>query len=285
MRSTRSAPIRRRSCSTKPIFLIGRPCRLLVRSVSRFLCWVAPFQLAGLYLATGHLALILQIIKFKGFDSWTGGVQGIQVGAPEAPFGLPLNTDRWVYFFCLSWTVALLITARNLLRGRTGRAIVRSAIILWRRRRWASILRFINRSPLALARCTPASPVRWVPCCRPMSPRRVSRSSFRLIPWVPGRWDCLDFGGFSRCALYRIHPQFCGSAIEGGARRYFRGVPDRIDVSHAHGGHRGTQLPASLAPTDGSREKISETLKSGCLCNGTKQLVPDRTTKIVSKIE
>jgi branched-chain amino acid transport system permease protein len=48
---------------------------------------------------------IPQILKFKGFDHWTGGVQGIQVDAPAAPFELPLNTDRWIYF-CLIWTIA-----------------------------------------------------------------------------------------------------------------------------------------------------------------------------------
>jgi branched-chain amino acid transport system permease protein len=92
-----------------------------------FLFGLPALRLGGLYLALATFALAVatpQILKFKGFDSWTGGVQGIQVGAPEAPFGLPLNTDRWVYFFCLSWTVALLIIACNLLRGRTGRAIV-----------------------------------------------------------------------------------------------------------------------------------------------------------------
>jgi len=81
----------------------------------------------GLYLALATLALAVatpQILKFKGFDQWTGGVQGIQVGPPAAPFGLPLNADRWIYYFCLIWTIALFTIARNLLRGPTGRAMV-----------------------------------------------------------------------------------------------------------------------------------------------------------------
>jgi branched-chain amino acid transport system permease protein len=84
-------------------------------------------RLEGLYLALATLALALatpQILKFKGFDQWTGGVQGIQLDSPAAPFGLPLNTDRWMFCFCLIWTIALLIIARNLLRGRIGRAII-----------------------------------------------------------------------------------------------------------------------------------------------------------------
>ena len=92
-----------------------------------FLFGLPALRLEGLYLALATFALAVatpQILKFKGFDHWTGGVQGIQVDAPAAPFGLPLNTDRWIYYFCLIWTIALFVVARNLLRGRTGRAII-----------------------------------------------------------------------------------------------------------------------------------------------------------------
>ena len=92
-----------------------------------FLFGLPALRLEGLYLALATVALAVatpQILKFKGFDYWTGGVQGIQVDSPAAPFGLPLNTDRWTYYFCLIWTVALVIIARNLLRGRTGRAMI-----------------------------------------------------------------------------------------------------------------------------------------------------------------
>src|ERR1700733_15278118 len=92
-----------------------------------FLFGLPALRLEGPYLALGTFALAVatpQILKFKMFDYWTGGGQGIHVNAPAPPFGLPLNTDRWLYFFCLIWTIALLIIAHNLLRGRTGRAIV-----------------------------------------------------------------------------------------------------------------------------------------------------------------
>jgi branched-chain amino acid transport system permease protein len=92
-----------------------------------FLFGLPALRLEGLYLALATLALAVatpQILKFKGLDHWTGGVQGIQVDPPPAPFGLPLNTDQWIYFFCLIWTIALLVIARNLLRGRTGRAMI-----------------------------------------------------------------------------------------------------------------------------------------------------------------
>jgi branched-chain amino acid transport system permease protein len=92
-----------------------------------FLFGLPALRLEGLYLALATLALAVavpQSLKYKGFDQWTGGVQGIQVDAPAVPFGLPLNTDRWIYCFCLIWTISLVIIARNLLSGRTGRAVI-----------------------------------------------------------------------------------------------------------------------------------------------------------------
>ena len=52
-------------------------------------------RLSGIYLALATFALATampQILKFHALEGWTGGVQGIQVDPPGAPFGLPLNT-------------------------------------------------------------------------------------------------------------------------------------------------------------------------------------------------
>ncbi|MCI0529296.1 MAG: branched-chain amino acid ABC transporter permease, partial [Nitrospira sp.] len=43
---------------------------------------------------------------------------------PEAPFGLPLNPDQWLYFLTLGILVATFVLGWNLLRGRIGRAII-----------------------------------------------------------------------------------------------------------------------------------------------------------------
>jgi branched-chain amino acid transport system permease protein len=51
-------------------------------------------------------------------------VQGIVIVKPEAPFGLPLNADQWLYFFTLAITIVMFVLAWNLLRGRIGRALV-----------------------------------------------------------------------------------------------------------------------------------------------------------------
>ncbi len=92
-----------------------------------FLFGLPALRLEGHYLALATFALAIatpQLLKYKDFDFLTGGVQGIVITAPDAPDGLPLRDDQWLYFFCLLWTIPLFIVAWNLLRGRTGRALV-----------------------------------------------------------------------------------------------------------------------------------------------------------------
>lgn len=92
-----------------------------------FLFGLPALRLEGHYLALATFALAVatpQLLKFKDFDYLTGGVQGIVISAPDAPAGLPLRADQWLYFFCLMWTVALFLVGWNLLRGRTGRALL-----------------------------------------------------------------------------------------------------------------------------------------------------------------
>ena len=101
------------------------PVAGLVCLVVGFLFGLPALRLEGLYLALATFALALatpQILKY--FDTWTGGVQGIVIIKPAAPFGLPLNEDEWLYFLTLGILIALFILARNLLRGRVGRAMV-----------------------------------------------------------------------------------------------------------------------------------------------------------------
>lgn len=84
-------------------------------------------RLEGLYLALVTLAMgvcVPQILKYKHFESWTGGVQGILLIKPDAPLGLPLMPDHWLYLFTLVVAVGMFIAARNLLNGHTGKALV-----------------------------------------------------------------------------------------------------------------------------------------------------------------
>jgi branched-chain amino acid transport system permease protein len=95
--------------------------------VAGFLFGLPALRFDGLYLALATFALgvaMPQILKYKGLEHWTGGVQGIVIIKPGAPFGLPLSQDQWLYFFTLAWVVVLFFAGWNLLRGRIGRAMV-----------------------------------------------------------------------------------------------------------------------------------------------------------------
>jgi branched-chain amino acid transport system permease protein len=103
------------------------PVAGLVCLVAGFLFGLPALRLEGLYLALATFALgvaMPQILKYKGLEHWTGGAMGVVIIKPEAPPGIPLNQDQWLYFFTLGWVVLLFFAAWNLLRGRVGRALV-----------------------------------------------------------------------------------------------------------------------------------------------------------------
>jgi branched-chain amino acid transport system permease protein len=92
-----------------------------------FLFGLPALRLEGLYLALATFALAVatpQLLKYKLLEPWTGGVQGIVINKPDPPLGLPINEDQWLYFFTLAVTIVMFVIARNLLRGRIGRAIM-----------------------------------------------------------------------------------------------------------------------------------------------------------------
>ena len=102
------------------------PAAALVCMVVGFLFGIPALRIQGMYLALATLALALatpQILKYDAFEEWTGGVQGITLDKPEAPWGLPLTPDQWLYFFTLFIAVVAFWLGRNLLHSRTGRAI------------------------------------------------------------------------------------------------------------------------------------------------------------------
>ena len=92
-----------------------------------FLFGLPALRLEGLYLALATFALgvsLPQLLKYHRFEKITGGVQGIVIQKPEAPFGLPLKPDQWLYFFTLAVALVMFALAWNLLRGRVGRAML-----------------------------------------------------------------------------------------------------------------------------------------------------------------
>ena len=95
--------------------------------VAGFLFGLPALRLEGLYLALATFALgvaMPQLLKYKAIEHWTGGVQGIVIMKPEAPFSIPITADQWLYFFTLGITVLMFVLGWNLLRGRVGRALI-----------------------------------------------------------------------------------------------------------------------------------------------------------------
>jgi branched-chain amino acid transport system permease protein len=94
--------------------------------VAGFLFGLPALRLEGLYLALATFALgvaMPQLLKYHHLEKWTGGVQGIVIAKPEAPWGIPVNADQWLYFFTLLVTLVMFFLGWNLLRGRVGRAL------------------------------------------------------------------------------------------------------------------------------------------------------------------
>ena len=106
----------------------------LTLPVAGVVCFAAGFlfgqpalRLSGVYLALATFALATampQLLKLGYFEKWTGGVQGLVVTKPDAPFGLHMSQDVWLYYFTLVITVAIYIFSVNLLRSRSGRAFM-----------------------------------------------------------------------------------------------------------------------------------------------------------------
>ena len=102
------------------------PAAALVCLVVGYLFGRPALKLEGVYLALATFALgvaMPQLLKYKHLEPWTGGVQGIVLMKPAAPFGLPLSDDQWLYLFSLFVAVVAFVIAHNLLQSGSGRAM------------------------------------------------------------------------------------------------------------------------------------------------------------------
>jgi branched-chain amino acid transport system permease protein len=108
-------------------YLWTLPAAGIVCLVFGFLFGVPALRLHGIYLALATFSLAVatpQILKSTPLEPWTGGVQGIVILKPDAPFGLPLSPDQWLYYLTLLVVVVMFGAAANLINGRTGRALI-----------------------------------------------------------------------------------------------------------------------------------------------------------------
>ena len=108
------------------------PVAALVCLAAGILMGFPALRLDGHYLALATFALAMaipQLLKYKGIEDYTGGVQGIVLDKPLPLFemeflGKELSEDRWMYYLVLIVAVLMFWLANNLVKGRIGRAIV-----------------------------------------------------------------------------------------------------------------------------------------------------------------
>src|SRR5215468_766201 len=102
------------------------PVAAMICFVVGYLFGLPALRLEGHYLALATFALAVavpQILKYRHFEWFTNGGQGINIFKPDPPFGLPLSADQWMYLVVLAVAVLMFWVARNLLDSRTGRAL------------------------------------------------------------------------------------------------------------------------------------------------------------------
>lgn len=103
------------------------PMAMLTCFVVGYLFGLPALRLEGHYLALATFALAIavpQMLKYRHLEPLTHGVQGINLIKPDAPFGLPLSADQWMYYVVLACAVVMFWMARNLLDSRSGRAMM-----------------------------------------------------------------------------------------------------------------------------------------------------------------
>jgi len=85
---------------------------------------LAAARLGGLAIAMVTIALpIVGLPLAKRLEEFTGGSQGTSARFSSAPEWSGLDNDQWQYYIVLAITVAAFLLARNLVRGRFGRAM------------------------------------------------------------------------------------------------------------------------------------------------------------------
>ncbi|HEX4893155.1 MAG TPA: branched-chain amino acid ABC transporter permease [Hyphomicrobiaceae bacterium] len=108
-------------------FYATLPVAAIVCFVVGYLFGLPALRLEGHYLALATFALAIavpQMLKYRHFEGFTNGVQGINLIKPDPPFGISVTGDQWMYWVVLVIAVIMFWLARNLLDSRPGRAMM-----------------------------------------------------------------------------------------------------------------------------------------------------------------
>jgi branched-chain amino acid transport system permease protein len=84
-------------------------------------------RLEGPYLALATFALAIavpQALKYRHLEPLTGGATGLHFVKPDAPFGLPLSPDRWLFVLVVVVAVVAFGLVRNVVQSGFGRSMM-----------------------------------------------------------------------------------------------------------------------------------------------------------------
>ncbi|GAC1582818.1 MAG: branched-chain amino acid ABC transporter permease [Candidatus Elarobacter sp.] len=105
-------------------YWIGVPIAAIACGAVGVLIGLIALRLAGVYLALATFSLAVATPSFlKHYKSITGGFGGLSLQSVQAPAGVPLDAQHWLYY--VTWAsagVAFLLSAL-LVRGKVGRAL------------------------------------------------------------------------------------------------------------------------------------------------------------------
>ncbi|HOJ52712.1 MAG TPA: branched-chain amino acid ABC transporter permease [Syntrophales bacterium] len=105
-------------------FIVALPLAGFISAAFGFILGLPSLRLEGPYLSIATLGFGLTVTHIIGHWDFFGGRLGLQVPPLDLGFGFILKTDIQKYYLILIITIFLVISARNLMKTRVGRAFV-----------------------------------------------------------------------------------------------------------------------------------------------------------------
>jgi len=107
-------------------FWAAVPLAGIASFVVGLLIGIPALRLEMLYLALATFSLAIavpQLLKNKFVETWTGGVNGLQLPKPQPWVALGLNQDQTIYLYTFMLTVIVVLFTLGLVKGRMGRTL------------------------------------------------------------------------------------------------------------------------------------------------------------------
>ncbi len=105
-------------------YWLGVPLAALASGIAGLFIGLVALRLAGVYLALATFSLAVATPSFlKHYKSITGGFGGMSLDPVQAPRGVPLDGQHWLYYVAWAVAGAAFLASALLVRGKFGRAL------------------------------------------------------------------------------------------------------------------------------------------------------------------